>query len=729
MNKLLGIIRYGASAKISDNDTACFQALSEKFPSAFAQAEKIAMPGLEILCDSAGIARHNTNTGSLLLLGEIYNRAEIAASVGIDSHTEPDDAALVYHLIRQQGINSVSKLNGQFLIIHYDNTTGHIQLANDHSGIQQIVYHQREDFLIFSTEVKFLLAHPDCPKGIDWANALRRALPHLVLASYKSHNTWFKGINLFPEAGILDINLLKGTSDWRTYWKFQDTTPSPDDGRSAEQVMDEYATLLEDAIKIRMAPDATTHSLLSGGLDSSVICGMAVKNGPIETYSIINQTTVLEDTTSYCAQMAADCNFKNSQYLIPYHELCFNHELWKQRVWRAESPVNHTDSLTKTLLHYAISKNQPEVRHLLTGTGSDQMNGGLVGYTTPPVDDKEEWWTNFHNEIQDVENRNLIARNEESLWSMRKFVNRDFVADMAGTPIEKNTWAVCMDGALHSQAYSLLWDEQRASSSHGHITRYPFLDYRIAEFIAAVPTHLHQYLFLDKQILREPAKNYVPDYIVNKPKMPYNLPEYDFRAELYEFLTADNESSLLNQAFGDPATPHPVINKQHLYSRIKALRAQPEIMEWLNIIHIINLGLLEQLSEKGEKDLQYENHLEVPPEIDFSYPTAAKEYLEKRLGVLTTAELLSKPVRFGKDCSLLLDTKSNKYYLSKRNNITYEIDDEYREWKLFLDKIDNTLSAKEILDETGVDFSVIEEFYRLSLKEQILVISDKSPGY
>jgi hypothetical protein len=198
---------------------------------------------------------------------------------------------------------------------------------------------------------------------------------------------------------------------------------------------------------------------------------------------------------------------------------------------------------------------------------------------------------------------------------------------------------------------------------------------------------------------------------------------------LYAFLTADGPDSLFLAAFGDLDTPHPVIDKKVLYSRIQAMRQNPEILEWLNIMHIINLGLLEQLADKSEGDLNYEASLDVPEHIKFDDPQAALTMLQQKLDLLTTEDLLNKPLKFGENCSLILDTKSNKYYLSKRNNLTYELDDECTDWKKFLEKIDNHLTARQILDDLSIDFSVIEAFYTLTLKEQILTISDKRTGY
>lgn len=716
MNSYLGIIRKVVSGTAKNDDEQCISELSDKFPSAFKNAVTASVAKLKLFgCFERAIEGEDT----LLFKGSVFNIPGINMT---GNHT-----ADLLSLIRQDGLAAVKKVNGQFVII-YCNKNG-VHIINDHLGVEQVLYFEHDELIVFGSSARHIQAHPGCPKGVDWEKSLRRPLPHVVLGTYKSYDTWFKGIKLLPEASIFSTDAITGTSSLGTYWRPQDARPGKDDKRTAAEVMEEYAALLDDAVRIRMNAGGVSYSLMSGGLDSSAICGLASKHGRLDTFSMINQTTVLEGTTRFCHKMADEMSFGNEQYLVPYHELCFNQQLWKQRVWRAESPVNHTDSLTKTMLHYAIRKNRPEITAVLSGTGSDQMNGGLVGYVAAVTDDRNQSWQNFYNEILDTENRKMIRRDEESLWNMRKLVNREYLSAISNTPLEPNYWMVCVDGALHSQAYSLMWDEQRASAAHGHDTYYPFMDYRMAEFIAAVPGHLHHELFFDKQILREPSKKFVPEYIVNKPKMPYSLPEYDFRVELYEFLTADNDRSLFTEAFGDLDMPHPVINKQQLYNRIKALRNNPDVIEWQSIMHIINLGILDKLCEQDERSMNYEATLEVPQHVSFREPSDAMAFLQQRLSVMTEEEMLERPVRFAENCSLLIDAKTNAYYLSKRNSLVYEIGEGYTTWLEYLRSIDGSLDTRQILNRIGAVYSDVEEFFMMSLKEQILLITDKRTGY
>jgi len=724
MNSFAGIIRYNNSETSKEDDHNYLNKLYKKFPSRFARLNKIEETQL-IATGGFESSSHNTGANKQLFFdGEIYNRGEILKYLNLTNEQILNNASLVHTLIMDKGIESVNKLNGQYLIIYFDRERKVFYLLNDHSGIQQVFYHQGNGFFLFASDIKFLLPHPRCPNEIDWVSSLKRTQPSYVLSGYRSYTTWFKEINLLPEASIAEINLGTGKLVLKKYWTGLDNygLPDPNDKRNVADVCEEYMALLEDAVKIRVQDSDNASSFLSGGLDSSAICALAAKHKPLDTFSIITQTTVLEDTTTICNSLAKELGFTNTQFLVPFHEINFDTRLWKQRIWRAESPVNHTDSLTKTLLHYAIKKKDPSVNYVLTGTGSDQYNGGLVRWVVNDDEISDQSAENFFNEISAIENRSLISREDEPLWLLHKLVNRNYLADISGKGVERNSWMFYVNSTLHIQTYSLLWDEVRASSSHGHSTRFPFLDYRFAEFIAKIPAHLHKGLFYDKQILRIPSKKILPDYVINKPKAPSFIPEYFSQFRLYEMLTSENDYALIKEAFGDLDNPHPVINKKVLLSRMRALKEKPDIKEWNGIMHIINLGLLEKLVEKDESDLDYEATIAQPLEIDFQDPAKTKIYLEQRLAIRTNEELLSNPLCFAADSALLYDDLSSKFYLSKKNALAYEIEDEYTEWKKFLKAIDNRKSTGQILIDLNIRFATVEEFLRLALKEQILIV-------
>lgn len=720
MSALFGFIQFDESESYSEKNRLYLNSVFTAFPSRFPAKKIVEHHDFSIAgtFETAYNGNDEAAEKKLFFNGEIYNRGEIERQLQVSSSKFQTDASLVFELIRQKGLEAVRMVNGQFLIIYEDQANRKVHLLNDHLGVRQLYYFRNKNILLFSTEIKFLLAHPEAPKELDWASSLKRPHPKTVLSCSKDYTAWFKDVYLLPEGSVLTAATDGAEIKVQSYWNVRKTFDYAGDNRTAGQVMEEYISLLDNAVKIRTGNEPLSYSLLSGGLDSSAVSALSAGHKPTETFSIITQTTCLEETTEICRRLAHELHFRNTQYLMPVHEVFFNSDLWKQLVWRMESPVNHTDALTKTLLHHAIRQHHPEVKAVFTGTGSDQFNGGLVKWLVNDAGNADQNWTNFDRAIKDVENKKLIARADDDLWSLRQFIHRDYLAAISRQSIESNTWLFYVEGELHSEVFSLLWDEVRASGYHGHETRFPFLDFRFMEFIAQIPPRLHKELFYDKMILRAPMKKYLPEYVLNKHKVPSYIPEYDFRFRLYDFLM---ERGLMRDAFGNPDEPHPVIDKRELSERIEKIRREPEIMEWLNIMRIINLGLLEQLPGKTEGDLNIESWME-PEAIDFTDNGKAKLYLKKKLSIRSRNVDLQKPIVFCENCSLLFDKLNNKYYLAKNQQLAFEIEEQYADWKNFLLKIDNKRSTQQILDELKIQFRSIEEFLKLSIEEKVLAV-------
>lgn len=194
-------------------------------------------------------------------------------------------------------------------------------MINDQMGIQQIFYHQAPSYLLFSSELKLLLKHPLCPNKIDWHQSLKRAIPFEVLNGEVNYNAWFKDVLLLKPGTDMMIHADSGQIQKQEYWD-----PYPQVGESkyqnAKAAMDDYMALLEDAVRIRIQDQDKAYSLLSGGLDSSIICAIAAQTKSLDSFSVITRTTMLEETTNICYQLAKDQGF-------PIPNLSFRCINWK----------------------------------------------------------------------------------------------------------------------------------------------------------------------------------------------------------------------------------------------------------------------------------------------------------------------------------------------------------------------------------------------------------------
>lgn len=718
MHPLIGHISLFNSETIAHEKNQYLDDICARFCSAAYLKNRYCIEALSI---SGSFASSVIGHHELCFSGEVYNIEELASYINVIPINNCDHARLILELILKKGIAAIERVNGQFLIVYYNKQEKKVFIINDHLGISQLFYYTHKDFLLFGSALNFLLAHPRCPKEIEWETSLKRPTPDQVLFNNRSYKTWFRNIQLLPPASIFTVNL--STTDYKieSYWK-ERTRRSHDndpDSRTLVSVTEEYIALLEDAVRLRAAGNEKCYALLSGGLDSSVIAALASKHKPVETFSIITQLTWAEGTTTTCNNLSGDLQIRNSQFLIPVHELFFNYELAKKRIWRTESPVNHTDAFTKTLLHYAIKKVKPEVSCLLTGTGSDQLNGGLARWIVDDTELKEDKWEAFYRAIKDVENQKLVLREDEALWNRRNYINRNYLAQLSGNKVEENAWMFYVESALHTQAYSLVWDEVRASAYHGHKTRFPFLDFRFLPFIASIPPRLQKDLFFDKAILRNGARNLLPDYVIEKPKIAKINPDCDLHFKLFNFLTGEEPAKIVEDSLGPMDQPHPVINKQELVRGIKRLQQQPRLSEWFDVMHIINLGFLAQLPFKTESDMDIESSMIEVLEVLFDEEGKTTVLLAERLSLKKEQIDLKKPLLFADDACLLQDLVNDKYFLSRDNVLLYELEEP--PWIWFLKAIDNQKNSEEILNELAILYTTIEEYLHTAIKEKILI--------
>jgi len=708
MHQFFGIIKTNTSH--SDAHQNGINSVKNAYPRAFQKGRQFLSPKIDLLGDV--YQAFHRNQSELYFCGELYPTP---------TGTIPDhQVADLLEKIETHGLHpTIASLNGRFLICYVNHKENQIHVINDQMGIQQVFYHHAPGFILFSSELKLLLKHPLCPNKIDWHQSLKRAIPFEVLNGEVNYNAWFKDVLLLKPGTDMIIHVESGQIQKQEYWD-----PYPQIGetnyKNSKEAMDDYMALLEDAVKIRIQDQNNAYSLLSGGLDSSIICAIAAKTKSLDSFSVITRTTMLEETTKICYQLAKDQGFANTQFVIPMHKLEGEPEFWKKRIWHAESPTNHNDSMTKTLLHDAIRRHRPDINYVLTGTGSDQVNGGLARWIVQDSDDESQNWKNLADKITEIELRHHLPEKLHALWGSRLYLNRDFIHDFSGQAMQKNAFMFYIKSNLHMNHFVLLWDENRAAFAHRHSARYPFLDHRFLPMLSGIPENLHRELFYDKQILRISSKAYLPDYVLNKPKMPVDNGIYDHRFEEHRRMINPMKLDLLEEALGPIHESHPVIDKKALVKELERLYTTPDHKAWQYLLNVINLGIMEQLHLQDERSLNYEKEIEPMTEVVEIIDALEISRLTKLLDIIPEDEILLKPLHFNENCSIVIEHGTGKEYIQKNEILVYELQTEEIHWRKFLFAINGQLSAKEILELNHSSIDEIRDYFNLCVKENIL---------
>ncbi len=229
-------------------------------------------------------AIHNENTYTIVYNGQIYNANEIrkdllSAGFSFDGHCDTEVLLKAYI---HYGSSVLSKVNGIFAFAIWDTNKQELFLARDHFGIKPLYYSIVDNTLIFSSEVKSILKHPLVEAKID-NNGLCELFG--LGPAHSPGNTVFKNIYELKPAHFAFFN--SSGLHINKYWELESKVHLDGFSKTCEHI--KY--LLEDSIHRQLVSDVPLCTMLSGGLDSSIITKFASDyykkhNMQLNTYSV-----------------------------------------------------------------------------------------------------------------------------------------------------------------------------------------------------------------------------------------------------------------------------------------------------------------------------------------------------------------------------------------------------------------------------------------------------------
>ena len=166
---------------------------------------------------------------------------------------------------------------------------GKMILVRDHMGMRPVYYYQAKDSFVFATEIKGILAFPGVQTRLDMEKLAMQAVPGLGLLD--KSRTFFESIRKLPAAAIITIQ--EGIVSHRTYWNPE--MPGPLNFKSEDEFAEVFRDVFGKAVKARMRSAFPVAALLSGGLDSSAVAGMAAKVLQTQNKRLFTFSAVLPD--------------------------------------------------------------------------------------------------------------------------------------------------------------------------------------------------------------------------------------------------------------------------------------------------------------------------------------------------------------------------------------------------------------------------------------------------
>ncbi len=499
--------------------------------------------------------RRNIGGGEYVLVynGELYNTAELRrelTDLGYEFEGHSDTEILLLSYI-EWGIGCLKKLNGIFAFAVYDKRDEKIVLARDGGGVKPLFYHYDEarNTLVFGSEIKALLKHPDISPRVDKYGV---AEVFLIGPGRTPGGTAFIDIDEIKPGHYAEFS--RDGFYIKPFWELS----AREHTDSADDTIEKVRYLVEDAVRRQLNSDVPLCTLLSGGLDSSIITKVASDKFKNESKTLNTYSVTYTDNEKYFTksfyQPTGDDAFINimSEFTGSNHAVVTldNDEvgdaLFDSTIARDLPGMADIES-SMLLLFREIRK---KFKVALSGECADEIFGGYPWYTNKEMLNAADFPWSGNTEIKAG-----LINERYTTFDPTEYVNSRYRETIASAPmtgyesdIDRRIKEVSV---LNFKWFmqTLLDRKDRTSMYNGLEVRVPFCDLRIMEYVYNIPWEIKAYSGREKGLLRKAFSGILPDEIIYRKKSPYpksHNPVYlnNVKAKVEKIL-ADKNSPLL----------------------------------------------------------------------------------------------------------------------------------------------------------------------------------------
>lgn len=326
---------------------------------------------LSIIDLATGQQPMHSNHSVIVFNGEIYNYIELRDELKRKGHVfkTTSDTEVILKMYEEYGAECINKLNGMFSFLIYDKIRGQIIAARDHFGIKPLYFYCNDECILFASEIKALLKHPQVKAEVNEKGLNDYLTFQFTLKSC----TLFKNISKLSAGHYMVIDLQSLSHNMVKYW-----TPnfSVDRFHTEEYFVLELRRLIEDTIRIQLRSDVPVGTYLSGGLDSSLVTMIASKILPhqISTFSGAFNEGPEFNETEYIHEVVNACKAKAYEIYPTAREFV---NLLPKLIYYLDEPVAGPGLFPQYMVSKLASEN---VKVVLGGQGGDEIFGGYARY-------------------------------------------------------------------------------------------------------------------------------------------------------------------------------------------------------------------------------------------------------------------------------------------------------------------------------------------------------------
>jgi len=495
--------------------------------------------------------------------GEIFNyielREELKQNEDIHFNTTCD-TEVVIRAFEVYGLDALAKFNGQFALVLWDKKEKKLIIARDRYGVRPLYILHHNNSYYFASELKAF----DTIEGYERRFDTENLFEHALMWNTLDDATVYEKIRSLP-SGTCEIYQEGRCIKKIRYYEIGESLPSQT--TDFKTALDEFTSLLNDAVKLRLRSDVPVATYLSGGIDSSVITYLTSLHNKetFKTFSVSFEDKDF-DESAFQQEMVKRLNSDHFELLINYSMIDEN---FLEAVYHLERPVFRTAPVPLFLLSKMV--HDEGIKVVLTGEGADEV---LFGYDSFKEVKLLDFWAKhpesairplllkklyphlqhykdprqfglirlyYEGFLNDYNNElvglNIRIYNNKALSNffnkdLHIFYSKEKILEKTKKILPSNfdNWTLLQKNQFLEfktllSGYLLSSQGDRMSMAHSVEGRYPFLDHRLIEKLFYYPDNFKLRIFSQKYLLGKAFQQVIPESIINRPKRPYMAPD------------------------------------------------------------------------------------------------------------------------------------------------------------------------------------------------------------
>ncbi|WP_033294776.1 asparagine synthase (glutamine-hydrolyzing) [Amycolatopsis jejuensis] len=466
---------------------------------------------------------------AMVYSGEAYNFTELREELTKLGHRwETDsDTEVVLHGYLQWGLDVVDHLNGMYAFAIWDERDQKLVMIRDRMGIKPFYYYPTRDGVLFGSEPKAILANPLASKVVD-TDGLRE------LMAFTKQPGWslWKGMREVDPGTLVTVT--REGINTRTYWKL-DARPHTDD---QETTVGRVRELMTDIVNRQLIADVPRCVLLSGGLDSSAITGLAAarladEGEQLRTFSVDFfgqeehfQPDEMRGTpdSPYIRDVAKLVGSAHQDVMLNPSELT-DPEVRRAVLRARDIPAGLGDMDTSLYLLFKAIRGESTVA--LSGESADEVFGGYRWFHDEAAVNADTFpWLAFSTSLMD-NRESVLDPGLAAKLDLKSYVADQYRAAVAevdqldGESARESRMRTISHLHLTRFVRQLLDRKDRMSMAVGLEVRVPFCDHRLVEYVYNAPWALKTFDGREKSLLRHATKHVLPASVRDRVKSPY----------------------------------------------------------------------------------------------------------------------------------------------------------------------------------------------------------------